>query len=425
MLSSAWAALLLGTFALLSAEGCKIDEDCSLLGRCDAATSTCKCDAGWRGADCGELELLPAAPSSGYNLTAQGISTWGANIFPVHGSEDGDGDEWHMLASEFENKCGIDHWSPNSAIVHATSTSGAAGPYKRQSVAVIPFAHNPKVVRAPDGTWLMYTIGVQLPASDLFNCSQEAGSAIRGEYTDPAQSGRHYSGLDASTNLPPGRNPGNRESNVTLYTSATSLAGPWERYGVVLGPDFEGTWDEDTSNPSPWVFSNGTVLLMYRGCVVHGGGCDKEYIGIASAPSWKGPYRRLGGGQPILPTVPAEDPSLWVDRRGHYHFLMHYIPDAELVARHAFARSYGGPWSIRESSIPYNSTVAFNDGSVVTFEKRERPHLVWDDNGNPTHLVTGVVIPSGQHGYAGKSFTLVQPVAPSSSTAAVGGGTVP
>ena len=145
MLSSAWAALLLGAlFALLSAEGCKIDEDCSLLGRCDAATSTCKCDAGWRGADCGELELLPAAPSSGYNLTAQGISTWGANIFPVHGSEDGDGDEWHMLASEFENKCGIDHWSPNSAIVHATSTSGAAGPYKRQSVAVIPFAPQPE-----------------------------------------------------------------------------------------------------------------------------------------------------------------------------------------------------------------------------------------------------------------------------------------
>ena len=68
----------------------------------------------------------------------------------------------------------------------------------------------------------MYTIGVQLQPSDLFNCTapdidMEAGLA-------PA---------------PPGRNPENRESNITLYTSE-SISGPWERYGVVLGPDFQG-----------------------------------------------------------------------------------------------------------------------------------------------------------------------------------------
>ena len=150
-------------------------------------------------------------------------------------------------------------------------------PYTRDKVAVVPFAHNPKIVRSPiDKTWLMYTIGVQLPPSDLFNCTGEHGDSV------PAPP-------------PPGRNPENRESNITLYTSQ-SIAGPWSRYGVVLGPDFEGTWDEDTSNPSPWVLPNGTVLLMYRGCYVHQPGCDGEYMGVASAPSWKGPHFQSSSG---------------------------------------------------------------------------------------------------------------------------------
>lgn len=55
---------------------------------------------------------------------------------------------------------------------------------------------------------------------------------------------------------------------------------------------------------------------------------------------------------------------MWVDKRGNFHFLMHYIPDSVLVARHAFARHYTGPWSIHEKTIPYNSTVDFTDGSV-------------------------------------------------------------
>lgn len=376
---------------------CSTDEDCSLLGIC-SDSGMCQCDTGWSGADCGRLDLAPAQPNSGFNETASGVSTWGANIF----AEDTEGGEsWHMLAAEFENKCDISKWSPNSAIVLATSSSGALGPYERRKVVVPPFAHNPKVVRAPDGTWLMYTIGVELPAGELFNCT---GTGV---WQQPRS---------APT---PGRNPLNRESNISLYTSK-ALDGPWERYGVVLGPDYEGTWDEDTTNPSPWVLPNGTVLLMYRGCVVRQPGCHGEYMGVASAPRWQGPYTRLRKG-PILPEVYAEDPSFWIDRRGNFHFLMHYIPDRQRVARHAFARSFTGPWSMHNASVPYNSTVEFTDGTVVTYEKRERPHIVWDDaTGRPRFLVTGVVIPRGQHGYSGRSFTLVQAFRTSASGASRG-----
>ena len=47
---------------------------------------------------------------------------------------------------------------------------------------------------------------------------------------------------------------------------------------------------------------------------------------------------------------------------------------------------------------------------AVTYEKRERPHIVFDERLDPAWLVTGAVLPTGQHGYSGKSFTLVQQI---------------
>lgn len=49
-------------------------------------------------------------------------------------------------------------------------------------------------------------------------------------------------------------------------------------------------------------------------------------------------------------------------------------------------------------------------GFAVTYEKRERPHIVFDEQMDPAWLVTGAVLPTGQHGYSGKSFTLVQQI---------------
>jgi len=383
--------------------GCSTDEDCSLLGVC--TKHVCECDSGWKGDDCGILNLEPAVYGSGYNLTGSTPPTdsWGANIFPTTGSSSPS--DWSMVVAEFENHCQISNWSPNSAIVLAQSTTGPEGPYSRKKVLVAPFAHNPKVVKAPDGTWLMYTIGVHVGSSKLVNCSATTNlDQEEGDREAEAETPTH----------PPGRNPENLESNITLFTSA-SPEGPWARYGVVLGADYLKSWDEDTSNPSPWVLPNGTILLMYRGCVVaecHSKicGCTGEYIGISSAPSWKGPYTRLKNTT-ILPTAPAEDPSMWIDNRNNVHFLMHYLLDGNvLVARHAFARHYEGPWSIHSNTIPYNSTVPFSDGSVVTYHKRERPHLVFDEDNIASYLITGAVLPvsSSCKGYCGGSFTLIQ-----------------
>lgn len=164
--------------------------------------------------------------------------------------------------------------------------------------------------------------------------------------------------------------------------------------------------------------------------------------------------------------------ALWIDTRGNAHFLMHYIPDKTLVARHAFAPSFYGPWTVsdvvpyvpQKSQLPslgavlmavcvvgeeksiaspltlsllsathlteikysrfidlicllhaihlsYNTTVVFSDNTTTTFHKRERPHLAFDAYQRPTHLITGVVAPGrNEHGYQGVSYTLVQKV---------------
>ena len=56
----------------------------------------------------------------------------------------------------------------------------------------------------------------------------------------------------------------------------------------------------------------------------------------------------------------------------------------------------------------FNSTVTFTDGSVETFNRRERPKLFFSDDGEltPLYLTTGVQA----LGTATTSYTLIQPV---------------
>jgi len=74
------------------------------------------------------------------------------------------------------------------------------------------------------------------------------------------------------------------------------------------------------------------------------------------------------------------------------------------AGRHAFSTD-GWDWSF--SPLPaYNSTVIFTDGSVITFNRRERPHLLINSQGEPTHLFTGVQ----QHSNNDYIWTHVQPI---------------
>ena len=85
-----------------------------------------------------------------------------------------------------------------------------------------------------------------------------------------------------------------------LYSD--SVEGPWKhRTTPVLEPGPAAAWDGYVTNPSMFVFPNGSVLLAYRGgpCPIPKGGnstvlCNAHRVNVAVAERWDGVYKRLG-----------------------------------------------------------------------------------------------------------------------------------
>ena len=166
------------SFLLQLAHACLVDEDCSLNGVCES--SSCTCDSGWVGDDCGTLDLSPATRGTGYNLTALGTSSWGGKIVrdPANSSK------WHLFAAEFTDHCGLDYWAPMSRIIRAESAQ-PEGPFVFAAEVAGTFAHNPTVVYSDAAKlFLLYHIGCPFAQPSTceapkFSCG--AGDSNNGE----------------------------------------------------------------------------------------------------------------------------------------------------------------------------------------------------------------------------------------------------
>jgi hypothetical protein len=89
--------------------------------------------------------------------------------------------------------------------------------------------------------------------------------------------------------------------------------------------------------------------------------------------------------------------------------------DHSTFGGHAFSRD-GISWTY-SNTVPFTNEVDYTDGDKVMLQRRERPHLIFDDKGFITHLTNGVQPPpSSQRSPPSKDFqndytyTLVQPV---------------
>lgn len=367
--------------ALVHGQKCNTDEDCNLNGIC-GVNNICQCDIGWRSFDCGQLDLRPARSDNGYRR--EGVSSWGASIV----RDPTDSHRYHMIVDEFTHGCGLHYWTPYSHIIRAESISGPEGPYEYKSEIAATFAHNGVVVYSPsDEKYLLYHIGcprvVPSGCESLvpFQCS--IGNSINGE------------------------------SGISVLSSNDLRH--WIPHGVVMSGNNIGTWDSDTTNPSPFPLfgpshETSEILLAYRGNPINGTGA--EQIGVASAQHFVGPYTRAHNF-PVF-EEPNEDPFVWRDKRGHFHMLLHsLLPDGGFgtgpnVGRHAFARSWNGQWTFNNRTVAYNTTVHYTNGSSILFHRRERPALIFSEDGKmtPLYLVNGV-----QEVNASSSYTVIQPIA--------------
>ena len=288
--------LLLTTVLTLlrSARACQTDADCSFNGVC--ASSSCVCDSGWSPPACDTLNLIPVADDAGFYRP--NTSSWCGAI----ASDPLDPSLFHLFSSEMSGGCGLGIWRSGSQVVHATSRV-VTGPFERKETLIQPEAHNPQIVTAPDGTFLLY---------DSYGGPDSGCKAVTNYTTCKSVS---YCACVAA-------GPGN-----FTFHSAPAPTGPWTPHTVAVNYPCHSC----NLTPAPVVLRNGTILVALH-CDAGGAfaTCDMT---MWRADDWRGPYttvHTVGNGKSNglvwnasqSPGHP-EDPFLWEDARGRLHALLH------------------------------------------------------------------------------------------------------
>eukprot|EP00759_Apiculatamorpha_spiralis_P026156 PhF_6_TR29280/c0_g1_i1/m.42898 len=373
---------------------CRNSLDCNLNGDCDLGH--CVCDPWWSGsAYCDVLSLLPARKADGYHR--QNVSSWGGMSI-----QDPVTKEWHLIAAEMVNQCPLGSWKTNSRIIHAVQDTShgvpltPAGPFRFTDQVLPTFTHNPKVFRAPDGTYLIFYIGGWATSPQVCNSSHEVESSEE----PPTPTTTQYPGPNGDGCGP--QPPYNGGCGIAI-ASSTSLNGPWTTIQRVIVEDQRKSalLDCAHTNPSPWFFPDGSVVMAINAGFCHN---NLETIGLLKAPNWRGPWKWFTP-DPILKDAngnphACEDPFLWIDHRG-WHLLVHNQEGAG-VSLYAYSQ-YGYSWVFNASRpAPYTDTIVWDDGSTDQFDV-ERPQFVFDPNtSKPLYLTNGAMGPT--------SFTLFRPL---------------
>ena len=130
-----------------------------------------------------------------------------------------------------------------------------AGPYSPREIIMMPFAHNPTAVRAPDGTYLIYHIGCGTPNGGK-PCTD-----CKGGVTGKTCHGNPRGEMVACNNV------------TTNILHSQSVEGPWSQlnapivYSATMGHPFQ------IDNPTVTFFANGSLLMLGRG-----GDTRSEYV---------------------------------------------------------------------------------------------------------------------------------------------------
>jgi len=118
---------------------------------------------------------------------------------------------------------------------------------------------------------------------------------------------------------------------------------------------------------------------------------------------------------PEITSYGAEDPMVWISEDSTIHAILHDEQGPNrctAFGRHAFAvdggtRSSSWHYGDGDGVFAYNGTVQTTSGTVLNYFRRERPHMVVDSKGWPTHLSNGVQEQTTDD----RSYTLIQPLA--------------
>lgn len=191
-----------------------------------------------------------------------------------------------------------------------------------------------------------------------------------------------------------------------LYSQ--SLHGPWTRRNVSLGD-----WDWTRLNlglesHAPVIFPNGSLLTFTRSWVPPAP-LPNSPVWLVRADHWNSTYALVPeswGPAPVF-DFGMEDSFMWQDPQGNFHALFHAWDD---IGGHAYSED-GFHWTYAPTKA-YSTKVTIESGEVIDYGRRERPRLIFDKKGNPTHIVNGACGLPGPFNVGvcigDWSFTLVQ-----------------
>ncbi|MDF2724959.1 MAG: glycosyl hydrolase family 43 [Paenibacillus sp.] len=260
----------------------------------------------------------------------------------------------HMFASRWPKETGFpDGYRTHSEIVRAVSPT-AEGPYTYAETVIqgrggdwwdAQMAHNPTIVRSGN-TYVLYYLGAQSkdPLTRKIGCAW-----------------------------------------------SSSLEGPWRR------SDEPCELAIDSNNPAACIDAEGRVRLAFR--------YGKEMkLGLAVADTFRGPYTVVNPD--VLPGKKLEDPYLFRTVDG-FEIIAEdnggQVTGHSRYGAHLQSRDGLSGWTVKEPAIAYDHAIAWDDGTTLVAERRERPQLIFNEHGVITHLCTAVLAD-------GDTWNVVQPL---------------
>ena len=334
------------------------------------------------------LKKAPHTPA----FKSEGYWVWGSSVVK---DEDG---KYHMFVSRFPKSLPFHPgWMVASEIVHAISDT-PQGPYRFSDVALPArgaqywdgrSTHNPRILKYKGKYYLIY-MGSTHP------------------FTEPT-----YAELTLSS---PWCTVGRANKRIGLAVS-DSPYGPWKRFDEPILKTKPNTFYSFlTSNPSPVLQEDGSVMMIFKGRAYTTNGKHSDMsLGIAYAPSIEGPYTVLNNDQPIFQVDgqgEAEDPFLWKDKRGYHAIFKDHV--AKFTGERGggvMTHSKDGiHWTVDKDPKAYSLTVEWEDGKVEKQGQLERPFLLFDENGKMTHAFFATMDGPGGFENANKSWNMVIPI---------------
>ncbi|MDW5290784.1 glycoside hydrolase family protein [Formosa sp. PL04] len=336
---------------------------------------------------------LGEAPVNG-GLEMEDYWVWGSSVIK------GDDDMYHMYASRWPKYLPFHPgWMIDSEIVHATSST-PEGPYTFQDVALGArgtqywdgrSTHNPKIVKYKD-TYILYYMGSTHPFEDVTteNVNQ---LDLKSKWCIAARWGKR----------------------IGMATSK-SPNGPWKRLeSPILDVKPNSFYSYLTSNPSPLIKEDGSVVLLFKGRDYNANGITNGdmSIGVATAPSYNGTYTVMGD-EPLFSVDKfgeIEDPHLWSDNSG-FHMIAKDQRGAITGGQGdgLLAHSKDGiHWEVDKNPKAYTKTVKWDNGETIIQGQLERP-FVFVENGKPTHIFFATMDGPGGFGNGTKTWNMVIPL---------------